>query len=145
MISCLTGPISRLVLPMRRSGRISPELAAMIQAGGFDVLAHPDVFRRVAWEVYGDVFEWSRWEDLIRSVWAACIERGIGVEINTASLRRGLDDPHPALEALRWYKAMGGERADSRQRCPPAGACGPWIGRWAGCCACGGVHAPLSL
>ncbi len=86
------------------------ELAAMVRAGGFDVLAHADVFRRVAWEVYGQVFEWGQWEDLIRPVWAACIEQGIGVEVNTASLRRGLDDPHPALETLRWYKAMGGER-----------------------------------
>jgi histidinol-phosphatase (PHP family) len=86
------------------------ELAAMVRAGGFDVLAHPDVFKRIGQEVYGpDVFVWSVWEDLIRAVWGACIDHGIGVEINTASLRRGLDEPHPALEALRWYKDMGGE------------------------------------
>jgi histidinol-phosphatase (PHP family) len=85
------------------------ELVTMVRAGGFDVLAHMDVFKRVGWQVYGGTFESLRWEDYIRPVWQACIESGIGVEINTASLRRGLADPHPALEALRWYRAMGGE------------------------------------
>jgi histidinol-phosphatase (PHP family) len=85
------------------------ELVTMIEAGGFDVLAHMDVFKRVAHEIYSDMSDWTPWEDLIRAVWDACIKHGIGVEVNTASLRRGLDDPHPALAALRWYKEMGGE------------------------------------
>lgn len=86
------------------------ELVTVVNAGGFDVLAHMDVFKRAAWEIYGGAaFDWSQWEDLIRAVWAACIENGIGIEINVATLRIGLDEPHPALDTLRWYKDMGGE------------------------------------
>lgn len=86
------------------------ELVDMIQAGGFDVLAHVDVFKRVASEVYGSDFEVGRWEDHFRAIWQACIDTGTAVEINTAALRRGLSQPHPAQPALTWYKEMGGER-----------------------------------
>jgi histidinol-phosphatase (PHP family) len=85
------------------------ELAEMVRGGGFDVLAHADVFKRTAYRVYGRLHI-ADWEDLMRPVWAACIDTGIAVEINTAGLRVEVGEAHPALEALRWYRAMGGER-----------------------------------
>jgi histidinol-phosphatase (PHP family) len=85
------------------------ELAEMVRGGGFDVLAHPDVFKRTAYTVYGH-FDTAEWEDLVRPVWQACIETGIGIEINSSGLRLAVGEVHPALEALRWYRDMGGER-----------------------------------
>jgi histidinol-phosphatase (PHP family) len=84
------------------------ELLKMVRAGGFDVLAHADVFKRVAYEVYGH-YDAGEWEDLIRPVWQACIEQGIGIEVNTGSLRCEIAQIHPSLDALRWYREMGGE------------------------------------
>jgi histidinol-phosphatase (PHP family) len=85
------------------------ELLKMVRFGEFDVLAHADVFKRVAFTIYGH-YDAGQWEDLIRPVWQACIEQGIGIEINTASLRREIAQIHPSLDALRWYHDMGGER-----------------------------------
>ncbi len=84
------------------------ELLAMVRFGRFDVLAHADVFKRAAYTVYGH-YDARDWEDLIRPVWQACIEQGIGIEINTASLRREVGQAHPSLDALRWYREMGGD------------------------------------
>lgn len=84
------------------------ELETMVRGGGFDVLSHMDVFKRTAYSVYHR-YDTTEWEDLIRPVWRACIEGGIAIEINTAGLRYSIAQPHPAPEALRWYRDMGGE------------------------------------
>jgi histidinol-phosphatase (PHP family) len=84
------------------------ELAQMVSFGGFDVLSHADVFKRTAFTVYG-AFDIAEWEDMVRPVWQACIEGGIGIEINTAGLRLAVNEVHPGPAALRWYREMGGE------------------------------------
>jgi histidinol-phosphatase (PHP family) len=84
------------------------ELAAMVRFGGFDVLAHADVIKRAAYPVYGH-FAIAEWEALVREVWAACIDQGIGIEINTAALRQAVHEVHPGPESLRWYREMGGD------------------------------------
>lgn len=85
------------------------ELAVMARAGGFDVLAHPDVIKRRAFEVYGE-FPIEPHRDAVCAVWRACIDNGIAIEINTAGLRWSVQDAHPALAALRWYRELGGDR-----------------------------------
>lgn len=84
------------------------ELLALVRHGGFDVLSHPDVWKRSAFAVYGR-FNIADWEDLVRPVWQACIEQGIGIEINTSALRLPVSEAHPGPAALRWYREMGGE------------------------------------
>lgn len=84
------------------------ELEQMVRAGGFDVLAHADVFKRVAATVYGPLTS-ADWHDLIVPVWRACIETGTGIEINTATLRRGGPETHPGPAPLHWYRELGGE------------------------------------
>jgi histidinol-phosphatase (PHP family) len=84
------------------------ELAALARQGGFDVLAHPDLIKRKSFEVYGR-FDIAEWEDVVRPVWQACIEKGIAIEINTAGLRLPVKEAYPAPAALRWYREMGGE------------------------------------
>ena len=83
------------------------ELAEMVRAGGFDVLAHADVVKRVACRVYGS-FDITQCETEIRNVWQACIETGTAIEINTAGLRTAANEQHPSQVALQWYYEMGG-------------------------------------
>jgi len=94
--------------PRDAFARYFGELERLVRFGGFDVLAHADVVKRTAYGVYGR-FEIAEWEDLVRPVWRACIEQGIGIEINTAALRGAAGQVHPSPEALRWYREMGGE------------------------------------
>ena len=69
------------------------ELERLARFGGFDVLAHPDVVKRVG---HGEVggFDIGQWEDLVRPVWRACIGWH-RPEINTGSLRTGMSEVHP--------------------------------------------------
>ncbi|MDI3342069.1 MAG: histidinol-phosphatase HisJ family protein [Sphaerobacter sp.] len=83
------------------------ELLALARAGDFDVLGHLDVPKRYGVAVHGP-FDERDYEEEIRAVLRACIERGIGIEINTGTTRRA-GVPSPGPEALRWYREMGGE------------------------------------
>ena len=84
------------------------ELARMIEVGGFDILAHVDLPKRIGYDVYGR-FDIADYEKAVRSVWAACIQHGITPEINTKGLRCPVRQLHPAGESLRWYVEMGGK------------------------------------
>lgn len=94
--------------PAEAYGAYFSELVEMIKGGGFEILAHVDVVKRTAFDIY-DTFDTRALEDLYRPVLQACIEQGIALEINTAGWRKRVAEPHPALEALRWYREMGGE------------------------------------
>lgn len=84
------------------------ELQRMVQVGGFDVVGHLDVPKRVGYGRFNG-YDARDYEEPIRAVLRACIERGIGIEINTSTLRRGLGQPSPSFETLCWYREMGGE------------------------------------
>ncbi|MCP1101630.1 histidinol-phosphatase (PHP family) [Aequitasia blattaphilus] len=47
--------------------------------------------------------------DLIDSILKTIIEKGKGIEINSAGIRKGLKGPHPSIEIIRRYKELGGE------------------------------------
>lgn len=84
------------------------EVVRMVRHGGFDVLAHVDLPKRVAYDVYG-YYDTAEHEDAFRSVWQACIEHGIAFEINTKALRNSVRETHPTVTALRWYREQGGD------------------------------------
>ncbi len=84
------------------------ELYLMVRVGGFDVLGHLDVAKRYGFDVHGP-FDPREYEEAIREVLRACVEVGIGIEVNTSTLRRPVRQPSPTLTVLRWYREMGGE------------------------------------
>ena len=49
---------------------------------------------------YGDIF---------REILKTIIDRGKGIEVNTGSLYKGFDFPHPHAAILKLYKDLGGE------------------------------------
>lgn len=84
------------------------EMLNLIRDGDFDVLGHLDVPKRYAYPAHGR-FESEEFSDEIRAVLEACIERGVGIELNIGSMRRTEGDPSPSPEVLRWYRELGGE------------------------------------
>ncbi len=48
--------------------------------------------------------------DIFRELLALLIEKGKGIEINTGSLYKGLDFPHPHKKILQLYRSLGGEQ-----------------------------------
>lgn len=84
------------------------ELLTLVMHGGFDVVGHLDVPKRYAVDRHGQ-FDPAPLSEPIRAVLRACVERGIGIEINTGTMRRTGHDPSPSPQVLGWYRELGGE------------------------------------
>lgn len=71
----------------------------------FDVYGHLDYVAR-----YGK-YDNPKMEcnDTLDSVLKLIIEKGKGIEVNTATYRLGLGDPHPNKGVLKRYRELGGE------------------------------------
>ncbi|MGD2107764.1 MAG: histidinol-phosphatase HisJ family protein [Phycisphaerae bacterium] len=74
----------------------------------FDVLGHLDVVKRYTQRFYGrhDVARFSR---LIDDTLAACVAADVTPEINTSSLRQGVDETMPGADVVARYAELGGE------------------------------------
>lgn len=81
---------------------------AMVEEDGFDVVAHLDFPTRYMAQ-WGEYWDPATSRDLVEDILQAIIDRGMALEVNTASYRRGLDRPHPPSEVLTWYLDMGGK------------------------------------
>jgi len=84
------------------------ELLRAVESGIGDVLGHFDLVKRYGTEIYGS-FEPAVFEEEIRAVLRAAIERGTALEVNTSGLRQAPAEPYPAWTILRWFREMGGE------------------------------------
>ena len=89
-------------------GRYFEELLLLARTGDFDALTHLDAPKRYEFPSHG-AFDSSEFAEEIREVLNACIERGVGIELNTGSMRRTEGDPSPSAEVLGWYRDLGGE------------------------------------
>ncbi len=84
------------------------ELAEMAANGDFDILAHMDVVKRYGFDAYG-VYEPLEFESEIRDVLRICVSRGIALEVNTAPLRRPVNQISPSDVILSWFREEGGQ------------------------------------
>ena len=78
-------------------------------AGEFDrycVLAHLDVMRR--YDPAGE-YPFEKTRDLVAEILRTAIQKGKGIELNTASWRYELDDVQPRRAIMRLYRDLGGE------------------------------------
>ncbi len=89
-------------------GAYFDELLALVRVGDFDIVGHLDVPKRYAGDLH-ERFDPRPFEDRIRPVLQVCVERGIGIEINTGTIRKTGNDPSPSIEVLNWYRELGGE------------------------------------
>lgn len=74
----------------------------------FNVYGHLDYIMR-----YGSTkaahFDINDYCDIFREIFEILVPEGKGIEINTGSLYRGLDFPHPHRDILKLYRQSGGE------------------------------------
>jgi histidinol-phosphatase (PHP family) len=84
------------------------EMLEMVKVSRFDVVGHIDVGKRYGFDAYGE-YDIAPYEEAMREIYRALIERGKGIEINQGSLRRMVNEPAPNLTALSWYREEGGE------------------------------------
>jgi histidinol-phosphatase (PHP family) len=73
----------------------------------FDVLGHLDLVKRYTLRYYGS-YDVTPCADLIDEILRTCLAADLTPEINTSSLRQGLDEPMPNAAAVRRYAELGG-------------------------------------
>lgn len=74
---------------------------------GFDVYGHLDYAVRYCPDP-NFVYNFNDYRDIFEVLLKRLIERGKGIEINTAGITK-IGYPHPHIEALKLYKQLGGE------------------------------------
>lgn len=74
----------------------------------FDVYGHLDYVVRYGPNKATD-YSYTKYQDVFDQILRLCIEKGIGIELNTGGLAYGLDFAHPHPDILKRYKQLGGE------------------------------------
>ena len=77
------------------------EMLQTVKHGGFDALGHVDFPKRYYGELYYS-------ENQVREIYKHLLDQDMVIEINTSSLRKGLDETMPGRELLEIYKDCGG-------------------------------------
>ena len=87
------------------AGRYLDELEKMVSWGRFTVLGHLTLPERYAWERHQVPLNFDRYEERLRAILKAAIDRGLGIELNS---NRG-NAPLPGEKWLKIYRELGGE------------------------------------
>ncbi len=87
--------------------RYFDEVAAAVESQLFDVLAHPDLIRKIAVKHYGREISSELYMDMAWRVLDALNEYGIGLEVNSAGYRHSIGDCYPRTEMLKAAKKLG--------------------------------------
>jgi histidinol-phosphatase (PHP family) len=87
------------------------QVVRLAAEGDFDVLGHLDLVKRDAFKFNRQYDGPGPYADMIRTALRSIVERGKGMEINTSPLYngKGMSEPCPSLEIVRWYRELGGE------------------------------------
>ena len=73
-----------------------------------DVLGHIGYMQRYMAR-QGKFMDIMEFEDLLRDIFRACVENGVGIEVNTSAVRDALGRFIPDMPVLKLYKECGGE------------------------------------
>ncbi len=82
------------------------KLIDAVESGLFDIIAHIDLYRRYGQEFYGEGIR-SIWKPYIKDLARAMKKHHVGFEINTSTLRKGLEQPMPEPEIVRHLRDEG--------------------------------------
>lgn len=80
----------------------------LARSGLCDVLGHIGYMRRYMAR-QGKGFGLMEFEDRLRTLFRACVENGVGIEVNCSGLTDALGGFIPEPEVLRLYRSLGGE------------------------------------
>jgi len=82
--------------------RYYEQLLDLVSFGGFDVVAHFDFPKRYYMK---NILNETMTEEILKTM----IDKGIALEINTSTLRKGYHESSPGRDILEKYAALGGE------------------------------------
>jgi histidinol-phosphatase (PHP family) len=74
----------------------------------FDVLGHIDYVVRYG-EGQANAYSYARYQEELDEILKRVIEKGKGIELNSAGLKYGLEFCHPHPDVLKRYRELGGE------------------------------------
>lgn len=74
----------------------------------FNVYGHLDYIIRYG-QNKNKYYSHQKFADLIDEILRTLIQRGKGIELNTAGFKYGLGHAHPTMDTLKCYKELGGE------------------------------------
>jgi histidinol-phosphatase (PHP family) len=72
----------------------------------FDVLGHIDLYRRYGERFYGNAIH-DLWKSHLKELSSKMLSKRIGFEVNTSSLRRGMQQPMPEERIIRALREEG--------------------------------------
>jgi len=75
----------------------------------FDVLGHMDYIERYPRGYRNKTLKYREHHEIIDKILTTLVEKGKGIEINTAGFAYGLGRAHPNIDILRRYVQLGGE------------------------------------
>ena len=75
---------------------------------GYDVYGHIDYVVRYGPNRNAN-YSYQEYSDIIDEILKALIDRGRGIEINTAGFKYGLGHPNPTEDIIKRYRELGGE------------------------------------
>lgn len=90
-------------------GAYFQEILTMAETADIDVIGHLDLVK-----LYGAIggyghYEFEKYRTVLTRILRTAVERGIGLEINTAGWRKEAGEQYPMAEVLDLYKELGGE------------------------------------
>lgn len=74
----------------------------------FNVLGHLDYLRRYSPYEY-EPTDYKIGEEIIESILKLLVEKGKGIELNTAGYKHSSKQPHPHPDIIKWFRELGGE------------------------------------
>jgi histidinol-phosphatase (PHP family) len=85
-------------------------LTRLAADGEYDLLGHIDLIRRATDQRFGlPELNLELYEAQARALLRTVAERGKGIEVNTSYVFKGLGEPGPSTQVLRWFREEGGE------------------------------------
>lgn len=85
------------------------EILKIAKWGKFDVLGHITYALRYIQGNQNIPVNMAPYQEIIREIFKAVIEKGKGIEINTSGLRQKFGDTFPSLQYIKLYRELGGE------------------------------------
>ena len=82
------------------------EVITAARSGLFDTIAHLDYYKKFALDHYGDTVR-SVHKPYLNDLFAALVETNTALEINTAAMRKGLNDYFPTAEIVNLARQAG--------------------------------------
>ena len=89
--------------------RYFEEILELCQWGQFDSLAHLTYPLRYITGQYHIPVDLSRYDSIIDEILRTLAQKGLGLEINTAGLRREIGQTAPTLPYIKQFRQLGGE------------------------------------